>query len=281
MISGDGFRAMCDRVWDELSDVGFTAEVANTNVWFCKPDYVSELVRQIRDTPNMASKCSAMTLVVHNGDHAVEKAEFTFLSKTFRCVFAVNVADRMRKAAEPGRLVAIPIGIENAHWNRAGSPSHFPQIGHFGELTAWAQRPIDVFACFNPATNAAEREPLRKEILIQLPRAWREPTLSQSEFASQLRQSKFVVSPPGNGSDCHRTWEALYLGAIPVILRDTLDSSLVDGLPIWAVDDWDEFLSITQSERNRIGLKLLERERGMLDLGYWYSKIRIEPMQFQ
>lgn len=34
------------------------------------------------------------------------------------------------------------------------------------------------------------------------------------QYVYDLAHSRFVVSPPGNGPDCHRTWEALYLGAI-------------------------------------------------------------------
>ena len=29
---------------------------------------------------------------------------------------------------------------------------------------------------------------------------------------------RFVLSPPGHGLDCHRTWEAILLGAIPIVV---------------------------------------------------------------
>lgn len=48
---------------------------------------------------------------------------------------------------------------------------------------------------------------------------------------------KFWVSPRGNGLDCHRTWEALYLGAIPIVRTSSLDP-LYDGLPVLIVSDW-------------------------------------------
>ena len=49
----------------------------------------------------------------------------------------------------------------------------------------------------------------------------------------------FVVSPHGNGLDCHRTWESLVLGNIPIVKRSPLDP-LYDGLPVVIVDDWRE-----------------------------------------
>jgi hypothetical protein len=36
-------------------------------------------------------------------------------------------------------------------------------------------------------------------------------------FLSQLASHKFVLCPPGNGADCYRTLEALYMGAVPVL----------------------------------------------------------------
>lgn len=33
----------------------------------------------------------------------------------------------------------------------------------------------------------------------------------------------YVASPRGNGLDCHRFWESLYLGAIPIVEHSFLD----------------------------------------------------------
>jgi hypothetical protein len=54
-----------------------------------------------------------------------------------------------------------------------------------------------------------------------------------------MRDTKFVISPPGNGPDCHRTWEAIYLGAVPVVLRKYWGFSRED-LPVIVLDDWSE-----------------------------------------
>lgn len=49
----------------------------------------------------------------------------------------------------------------------------------------------------------------------------------------------FTVSPHGNGLDCHRTWEDLVLGCIPIVKTSPIDY-LYDGLPVAIVKDWDE-----------------------------------------
>ena len=49
----------------------------------------------------------------------------------------------------------------------------------------------------------------------------------------------FTLSPHGNGLDCHRTWEALCLGCIPIIKSSGIDP-LFEGLPVWIVAAWSE-----------------------------------------
>ncbi len=49
----------------------------------------------------------------------------------------------------------------------------------------------------------------------------------------------FVVSTHGNGLDCHRTWETLYLGSIVITKTSSLDP-LFEGLPVAVVERWEE-----------------------------------------
>jgi len=53
------------------------------------------------------------------------------------------------------------------------------------------------------------------------------------------RQYPFWLSPRGNGLDCHRTWEALYLDVIPIVWNSTLNSLYID-LPVIILDERSE-----------------------------------------
>jgi len=55
-----------------------------------------------------------------------------------------------------------------------------------------------------------------------------------------LRDHAFVISPPGNGKDCHRHWEALLTGASPIIIRDNALEKALHSLPVWWVDSYHE-----------------------------------------
>ena len=49
----------------------------------------------------------------------------------------------------------------------------------------------------------------------------------------------FVLSPRGGGYDCHRTWEALILGCIPIVKTSGLDP-LYEDLPVCIVESWSD-----------------------------------------
>lgn len=61
--------------------------------------------------------------------------------------------------------------------------------------------------------------------------------LSRLDLWREKTRYAFVISPHGNGLDCHRTWESLALGNIVIVKRSSLDA-LYDGLPVVMVDDW-------------------------------------------
>ena len=46
----------------------------------------------------------------------------------------------------------------------------------------------------------------------------------QHELWKMYRRYRWVVSLPGNGLDCHRTWEAGYMGANVLVQKDVLPS---------------------------------------------------------
>jgi len=61
-----------------------------------------------------------------------------------------------------------------------------------------------------------------------------ETWINQSQYA-------FVLSPAGGGIDCHRTWEALILGCIPIVKRFNIPlDKLYDDLPVLIVDNWSD-----------------------------------------
>ena len=65
-------------------------------------------------------------------------------------------------------------------------------------------------------------------------------TKSVHEYVKKMQSVKFVASPRGIGINCFRTWEAMYLGAVPIVRADPLHSAMYDRLPVVQVDSWAE-----------------------------------------
>jgi hypothetical protein len=111
----------------------------------------------------------------------------------------------------------------------------------------------------NPACHFVPRRLLQEE-------CWR----AHAGFA-------FEISPRGNGIDCFRTWEALFLNTIPIVRTTTLDPLYQDeDLPVVIVESWRE---VTEANLARWRDALQDRFTAGLTrkLGndYWVEKIRI------
>jgi len=85
---------------------------------------------------------------------------------------------------------------------------------------------------------------------------------NQTEYA-------FVISPHGNGLDCHRTWEALVLGCIPIVKTSPIDP-VFQGLPVLIVKDWPDVTSDLLAKT--MGKYSIDDEK--LTLKYWMNLIR-------
>jgi len=86
----------------------------------------------------------------------------------------------------------------------------------------------------------------------------------QSQFA-------FVISPHGNGYDCHRTWEALCLGCIPIVKTSPIDILFKD-LPVLIVESWNEVTSSKLRETIE-SYKGKSFNYNRLELNYWMNLI--------
>ena len=97
-----------------------------------------------------------------------------------------------------------------------------------------------------------------------------EPLARLNTWKEQSRYA-FVLSPSGEGPDCHRTWEALALGCVPIIKKNSF-VDLFQDLPVVVVDDWSE---VTESFLRDCQIKLQSQEfdYSKLMLNYWKSKI--------
>lgn len=99
--------------------------------------------------------------------------------------------------------------------------------------------------------------------------------VTDSKCYDILSKFKFVLSPPGAGFDCHRTWEALYCNTIPIIIESNINE-LYNDLPVVIVSSWDEINEqFLNNKYNEIQNKFANNKFNMkkLRMSYWIELI--------
>jgi len=102
--------------------------------------------------------------------------------------------------------------------------------------------------------------------------------VTNSKCYDQWKEFKFVLSPKGAGLDCHRTWEVLAMGSIPIVLSSSIDN-VFKCLPVVIVDSWSEINEeFLHNKYNEITKKKEKNEYKMekIQLDYWRKKFQIK-----
>lgn len=261
-ISGDSFRALSTHVY-ENDVVSRTGEVSNPII-FCKPSSAEGLKFLSTIEAFLASGgIVAPTIVFHNGDSQVSPSVLEALSNLGFRIFSVNaIGDSVAKP--------IPIGLENLRLGKNGKLKYFST--RLGERNLEIKRDNLVLSNFHVETNFGLRSGIAN--LMSRSRHGHQSTfLKTGEYFLTVFRSKFVISPPGNGSDCHRTWESIYLGAVPVVLRQHFPESFSRVLPVLAVDKYEDFLDLTDAELHENFCELKKRPIDLALMSHWYRTI--------
>jgi hypothetical protein len=167
-----------------------------------------------------------VVIISHNSDYGIYDKHLKYLEGD-------NILKWFCQNRETShqKLFSLPIGLANSQWPH-GNQELISSIRNEQNL-----KEILVYKNFDINTNHNERTicnnitcnnniPLSNNTSIE--NYWR-----------IISKSVFVISPPGNGIDCHRIWEALYLHTVPIVkYHESL--SQFKHLPILFVDSWEE-----------------------------------------
>lgn len=254
-ISGDTFRDYADFIVDETNRPFSPEWVQKGDVVFVKTDYLGSFFQNYH--PLIAFP---YILLSHNSDIPIP-GNFAPMLDDPKIIawFGQNVENYSHPKLHP-----IPIGIANKRWTH-GNTEIFDAV-----RSRLQTKIILLYMNFALANNY----PVRAEVYMEFINApyctWSQ-MLDFEIYLSDLSQSYFVLSPRGNGLDCHRTWEALYLGSIPIVCTSTLDP-LFEGLPVLIIQDWSEITEpFLLQKYNQMQKSVYQWEK--LDASYWFALI--------
>jgi hypothetical protein len=258
-ISGDSFRKRANLVW-ETSSPNFELKDVNPNdVIFCESACVSELSERV-----LNNLTSSVTLVLGNSDqNHDDKFQYLRSNPFVKKVFAQNLSIWL------DGFIPLPIGLENSWRSHHGKVNDFKRL-----LNVKLTRKPRIMWTFSIETNTALRGKAAQE-LSNIAVADRFGRTASKEHRQLLLTYSFVASPPGNGLDTHRTWEAMYLGCVPIVLRSYMTEFFRDlGLPIWIVDSYQELESFDEQQlMNKYEEFKPSFENKALWFDYWQEQI--------
>jgi len=228
-LSGNLFKSKCRFVFDET---GFSEKFQiKNNFVFVKTDYIREIYERFILKNNLN-----VNLITHNSDINIDESYRDICDN--KCIikwYAQNVCYNHNK------LISIPIGIANERIISNDVTEHF-HYGAHNILKSVIDCNLDktnlVYCNFNPNTNLIERMNCLNKIQKKV---HNEPTkLTYKEYLRKIATSYFVISPNGNGVDCHRHWEALYLKTIPIVTK-SININFYKKYPFIVLNDWADF----------------------------------------
>jgi hypothetical protein len=157
------------------------------------------------------------------------------------------------------KLEIVPIGFANSMWAH-GNISVFENPQFIEEIQKNIKdKPNHIFFNFNIHTNRSIRQPCYDSLIKTIPFL---PNIHPAENLKRLSKYKFCISPEGNGVDCHRLWEALYLKVVPIVLDSPFIRILLGHkIPLIVLNEWREIEELeSKLDYNTYDFSVMESE---------------------
>lgn len=235
-IDGDFFESLADYSFGDMysSNVTQPSYSILKSVFdkFEKPKIFIETHRLghlFRELGNFSDrKC---IIIAHNSDATFGQELLQYVPNNVEKLWCQNY-----NYIETDVVKSLPIGLERVRW----FPEQKKQELLFNTIQEDVERTNLVYMNFNPGTN-----PIRTQIY---------DTLKDKDFINQemignggdyknylinLKKHKFIISPPGNGIDCHRNWETIYCGCIPIVLDSHFSRNIFKNENVMIVKDYN------------------------------------------
>jgi hypothetical protein len=178
------------------------------------------------------------------------------------------------------KLTYMPIGMDlhTRNWLIDGSISKKVDYMIQKRLESTSKCKDIIFSDFQLCFSHNERRNLFNQIKDNKKMCLLDRRVSFQEITDLYNKYQFVLSPRGNGLDCHRTWELFLAGAILITKTSSLDQMYRDNnLPVVILQDWSELEvdlehKLTQWYDQYKHLTLIVNIFPKMKFSYWLSR---------
>jgi FkbM family methyltransferase len=229
-IDGNKFKQLADVYIDEEKRYVTAEELTEAELIFIKGDLVDSFKQKV--LPHIKND---FKLITHNADTPNPSPHEDLLNDK-RLIHWYG----MNANLTHDKFTPIPIGIANDRWPH-GNKELLYSIKQNNN-----KKDKLVYCNFDFSTNPYRHqvyEQIKDEAFIDFDFTKR----TQEDYWATLSQYKFVISPRGNSIDCHRVWEAIYLGVVPIVEKH-LAMELFHDFPILMIDNWSDLDSFNLNQ---------------------------------
>ena len=108
-------------------------------------------------------------------------------------------------------FTSLPIGLERKRWSNGNKHILIDNMKNISY-----EKEYLLYCNFTVRNNIDLRHNILEKVKT-LPNVLIRNITDFKTYAEDIKKSKFVLCPTGNGIDTHRAWETLYLGSIPIL----------------------------------------------------------------
>jgi hypothetical protein len=224
-------------------------------ILFINSSRIMQLFHVIQQQPN-----KEFIVIGHNCDTTFDDRIRSLIPNNVRRVWLQNY-----NGVENDKIKPLPIGLERKRW----FPEQKKQDVIINNINSQSDRIKKAYMNFDTGTNYIRNNwfnYLNNKNFIEQEMVGNGK--DYKKYISNLLLYEFVVSPPGNGIDCHRNWESLYLGAIPIIEKSNFTNQMFSDMPVLLVDSYTDINEELLFNYKKSGsLDKLKPE-------YWLDKIK-------
>lgn len=132
------------------------------------------------------------------------------------------------------KISMLPIGFANSMWEH-GNLSLFDSDVF---INSFSNKTKKIYFNFGISTNMNKRQPCYDAISKKVEWLY---NINPKDNLLRLKDYEFCICPEGNGVDCHRFWEALYLKCVPIVVNSPFIETLKRfNIPLVILDKWDD-----------------------------------------
>jgi len=253
IITPDKFISLAHNCMSERRNSGIQI-TPEKNIFFVKTDYIQEF--QHRYLPHINYD---FVLITHDADAPINESCTPILNNRFlKRWFGMNchiIHDKLQ---------TIPIGIANECWPHGNKQAVLDIANNENKKTGL------IYSNFDQGTNLNQRQGVNN-ILKDVKGLYVEKDKKNyRNYLETLATFNFVVSPPGNSIDCHRIWESIYVGTVPIVLK-SVPMIFFKDCPILFIDKWEDLYNIDMLSKYS---DLQQKNKSKSEFGFYRDLIK-------